>query len=104
MLVSDPCRASADCRLTAVATSASPHAGPTTLRRSPTCPISVYRPRRSSPCSTKPISAVIVVDASAGVLGLLNDGDARWMVATDDVAVPHLADSEIVHSLRGQLL
>jgi hypothetical protein len=47
---------------------------------------------------------VIVVDASAGVLGLLNDGDARWMVATDDVAVPHLADSEIVHSLRGQLL
>jgi len=26
------------------------------------------------------------------------------MVATDDVAVPHLADSEIVHSLRGQLL
>jgi hypothetical protein len=47
---------------------------------------------------------VIVVDASAGVLGLLNDGDARWMVATDDVAVLYLADSEIVHSLRGQLL
>jgi hypothetical protein len=53
MLVSDPCRASADCGLTAVATSASPHAGPTTVRRSPTCPVSVYRLRRSSPCSTK---------------------------------------------------
>lgn len=47
---------------------------------------------------------MIVVDASAAVLGLLNDGDARRTLATDDVAVPHLADSEIVHSLRGQLL
>jgi predicted nucleic acid-binding protein len=47
---------------------------------------------------------VIVVDASAAVLGLLNEGDACRMVAADDVAVPHLADSEIVHRLRGQLL
>ena len=47
---------------------------------------------------------MIVVDASAAVPGLVNDGDARRMVATDDGAVPHLADSEIVHSLRGQRL
>jgi predicted nucleic acid-binding protein len=46
---------------------------------------------------------VIVVDASAALLGLLNDGDARRSLETGDVAVPHLADSEIANALRGQV-
>lgn len=45
---------------------------------------------------------MIVVDASAAVLGLLNDGDSRQALATEDVAIPHLADSEIAHALRAQ--
>ncbi len=44
---------------------------------------------------------MIVVDASAAVLGLLNDGDARAFLANEPFACPHLADSEIVHALRG---
>jgi len=47
---------------------------------------------------------VIVVDASAAVLGLLNDGDARAMLREDSVACPHLADSEIVQALRSQVV
>jgi predicted nucleic acid-binding protein len=47
---------------------------------------------------------VIVLDASAAVLALLNDGDARRSLATEDVAVPHLADSEVAHALRAQVL
>lgn len=47
---------------------------------------------------------MIVVDASAAVLGLLNDGDARRSLADDVVAVPHLADSAIAHALRAQVL
>jgi predicted nucleic acid-binding protein len=46
---------------------------------------------------------VIVVDASAAVLGLLNDGDARGYLADEPFACPHLADSEIVHALRGRV-
>lgn len=46
---------------------------------------------------------MIVVDASAAVLGLLNDGDARACLAEEPFACPHLADSEIVHALRGQV-
>jgi len=46
---------------------------------------------------------VIVVDASAAVLALLNDGDARARLANDALAVPHLADSEIVQALRSQV-
>ncbi len=46
---------------------------------------------------------MIVVDASAAVLGLLNDGDARGYLAEGPFACPHLADSEIVHALRGQV-
>lgn len=45
---------------------------------------------------------MIVVDASAAVLGLLNDGDARACLADEPFACPHLADSEVVHALRGQ--
>ena len=47
---------------------------------------------------------MIVVDASAGVLALLNDGDSRRSLATESVAVPHLADSEVAHALRSQVL
>jgi len=37
---------------------------------------------------------VIVVDASAAVFGLLNDGEARATLAEEAVVCPHLADSE----------
>lgn len=47
---------------------------------------------------------MIVVDASAAVLGLLNDGDARTSLAQEAVVCPHLADSEVAHALRSQLL
>ncbi len=43
---------------------------------------------------------MIVVDASAGVLGLLNDGDARAYLSNEPFACPDLADSELVHALR----
>jgi predicted nucleic acid-binding protein len=47
---------------------------------------------------------VIVLDASAAVLALLNDGDARRAVAEESAAVPYLADSEVAHALRAQAL
>jgi predicted nucleic acid-binding protein len=47
---------------------------------------------------------LIVLDASAAVLGLLNDGEARTMLRDDAVVCPHLADSEVVHALRSQVL
>lgn len=47
---------------------------------------------------------MIVIDASAAVLGLLNDGDARATLAEDAVVCPHLADSEVAHALRSQVL
>lgn len=47
---------------------------------------------------------MIVVDASAAVLALLNDGEARRALATEAVVVPHLADSEVTHALRRQVL
>lgn len=43
---------------------------------------------------------MIVVDASAGLLGLLNDGDARAYLSNEPFACPDLADSELVHALR----
>jgi predicted nucleic acid-binding protein len=46
---------------------------------------------------------VIALDASAAVLALLNDGEARRLVARETIAIPHLADSELAHALRGQL-
>ena len=46
---------------------------------------------------------MIVVDASAAVLGLLNDGDAGARLTHEALAVPHLADSEVVHALRSQV-
>ncbi len=47
---------------------------------------------------------MIVLDASAAVLALLSDGDARRALAIENVAVPHLADSEVAHALRAQVL
>lgn len=47
---------------------------------------------------------MIVVDASAALLGLLNDGPARSMLAEEAIACPHLADSEVAHALRAQVL
>lgn len=47
---------------------------------------------------------MIVLDASAAVLALLNDGDARRSLGSERVAVPHLIDSEVGHTLRGQVL
>lgn len=47
---------------------------------------------------------MIVVDASAAVFGLLNDGDARRSLASATIAVPHLADSEVANALRLQVL
>ncbi|HEX9683005.1 MAG TPA: type II toxin-antitoxin system VapC family toxin [Acidimicrobiales bacterium] len=47
---------------------------------------------------------MIVVDASAAVLGLLNDGEARTMLGEEAVVCPHLADSEILQTLRSQVL
>lgn len=47
---------------------------------------------------------MIVLDASAVVLGLMNDGEARSMLRERALACPHLADSEIAHALRAQVL
>lgn len=47
---------------------------------------------------------MIVLDASAAVLGLLNDGEARRMLRDDAVVCPHLTDSEVVHALRSRVL
>lgn len=46
---------------------------------------------------------MIVLDVSAAVLALLNDGEARRSLATETVAVPHLVDVELAQSLRGQV-
>lgn len=47
---------------------------------------------------------MIVIDASAAILGLLNDGEARTMLREGAVACPHLTDSEVAHALRSQVL
>jgi predicted nucleic acid-binding protein len=46
---------------------------------------------------------VIVFDASAAVLALLNDGAARRSLGAETVVVPHLVDSEVAHALRAQV-
>lgn len=47
---------------------------------------------------------MIVIDASAAVLGLLNDGDARATLREASMVCPHLADPEVAHALRAQVL
>ena len=46
---------------------------------------------------------MIVVDASVAVLGLLNAGEARTLLAEGSLACPHLADSEVAHALRARV-
>jgi predicted nucleic acid-binding protein len=46
---------------------------------------------------------VIVVDASAAVAALLNDGQARRLLAVESVHAPHLVDAEVVSVLRRQV-
>ena len=46
---------------------------------------------------------MIVVDASAGLAALLNDGQARQAVAAEKLHAPHLIDSEIANGLRRQV-
>jgi predicted nucleic acid-binding protein len=43
---------------------------------------------------------VIVADASAAVSALLNAGQARQALATEQVHVPHLIDAEVASALR----
>ena len=45
-----------------------------------------------------------MIDASAAVLGLANDGAARRSLTSGPVAVPYLADSEVAHAFRSQVL
>ncbi|WP_441962386.1 type II toxin-antitoxin system VapC family toxin [Mycolicibacterium houstonense] len=45
---------------------------------------------------------MIVVDASAAVSALLNDGQARRLLASESVHAPHLVDAEVVSVLRRQ--
>lgn len=46
---------------------------------------------------------MIVADASMIVRGLEADGAARRFLMEDEIRIPHLADSEIVHALRAQV-
>jgi predicted nucleic acid-binding protein len=43
---------------------------------------------------------VIVLDSSAVVSALLRSGPARQALATEQVHVPHLIDTEVAHALR----
>jgi predicted nucleic acid-binding protein len=47
---------------------------------------------------------MIVVDASAALAALLNDGRARRLVAAERLGAPHLIDSEIASALRRRVL
>ncbi len=46
---------------------------------------------------------MIVVDASAALSALLNDGPARKALATEQLHAPHLIDSEVANVLRRQV-
>lgn len=46
---------------------------------------------------------MIVLDASAAVSALLNDGQARRLLADESVHAPHLVDAEVVSVLRRQV-
>jgi predicted nucleic acid-binding protein len=43
---------------------------------------------------------MIVLDASAAVQALLNDGQARHLVAAESLHAPHLVDAEVLSALR----
>ena len=44
---------------------------------------------------------MIVVDASAAVAALLNDGQARQVLGAERLHAPHLIDAEIASALSG---
>jgi predicted nucleic acid-binding protein len=46
---------------------------------------------------------MIVIDASAALAGLLNDGHARSLLTAERLHTPHLIDSEIASGLRRQV-
>jgi predicted nucleic acid-binding protein len=46
---------------------------------------------------------LIVLDASAALFALSNDGEARRIVASETVVVPHLVDPELANALRAQV-
>jgi predicted nucleic acid-binding protein len=46
---------------------------------------------------------MIVVDASAALAALLNDGPARQLIAAERLHTPHLIDAEIASGLRRQV-
>jgi len=47
---------------------------------------------------------MFVVDASAAVSGLLNDGPARELLRKHAIHVPHLIDSEVASAIRRRTL
>ena len=47
---------------------------------------------------------MIVVDASAALSGLFNDGPARAALAHDQVHAPHLVDSEVASGVRRRVI
>lgn len=47
---------------------------------------------------------MIVVDASAAVLALCDDGEARRMVSSERLHAPYLADTEVASSFRRLVL
>lgn len=47
---------------------------------------------------------MIVVDASAAVSGLLNDGAARRVLGAEQAHVPHLIDAEVTSAIRRRTL
>lgn len=47
---------------------------------------------------------MIVVDASAAIIALLNDGPARQLLGSDYLHAPHLVDSAIASGLRRRTL
>lgn len=46
---------------------------------------------------------MIVVDASAALAGLLNNGPARRLLTDEQLHVPHLVDAAVAHVLRRQV-
>src|ERR1700752_4625821 len=46
---------------------------------------------------------MIVVDASAALAALLNNGQARQLIGAERLHTPHLIDSEIASGLRRQV-
>lgn len=47
---------------------------------------------------------MIVLDASAAVSGLLNDGRARELLASETIHAPHSLDTELASALRRKVL